>query len=245
MPVLDGVSSTKYLKGDGTWDTPPDNNDNTIPAIYCNTAAGTAAKIGQCTGFALLANSYCYMTLSVGNTYAGAITLNVNGTGAVAIKINNVASSATNYSLPAGTYIGFYDGSSFDFHTNGTIPGAAGAISGITSNATAVNQDVAASAYLTNYLAAEKKVVTLAVASWSSTTVTINSKAYYYYKVPVTAILVAHPIMYLSIDSLPTDAQEEAWGGLKMVANTSNNKLVFYSEAVPTVQLSVGVKGVV
>jgi hypothetical protein len=44
------------------------------------------------------------------NTAAGAITLNVNSHGAKPIYINGQPSSATNYSLPHGTYLGYFDG---------------------------------------------------------------------------------------------------------------------------------------
>ena len=201
--------------------------------------------MASCTGYALLAKSYIQVIIVNGNTVAGAITLNINGRGAKPIYINNAASSATNYTLPAGSYLVYYNGTNYYFSTDGSIPGATGAISGVTSDPTSTNSSMAASAYLCNYLAAEKKVINIAVANWSSGTTTVNNVAYHTYTVGVTAILVARPIMYLSIDSLPTDAQEEAWSGLKMVANTSNRQLTFYIETVPTVALSVGVKGVV
>lgn len=97
------------------------NIKNTIPTIYCDTAAGTAAKVGQLTGGVLVEGYYvCQIVNS--NSAASAITLNVNGKGAKAIYINNVASSATNYTLPAGMYIVYYATNKFRFRTDGAIP---------------------------------------------------------------------------------------------------------------------------
>ena len=120
-----------------------------------------------------------------------------------------------------------------------------GALQGMTSDPTSVSTALASTAYLCNYLAAEKMVISIATSDWSSTTVTIDSKAYYYYYLSVTSILVSHPIMFLATDSIPTDAQESAWGELKMVADTTNSRLCFYSTSVPTIAIPVGIKGIV
>ena len=45
-----------------------------------------------------------------GNTAQSALTFNVGSIGAKPIYINGVASSASNYTLPAGQYIARYDG---------------------------------------------------------------------------------------------------------------------------------------
>ena len=57
------------------------------------------------------------------NTANTALTLNINSTGAKPIYINGTVSSATNYTLPAGSYIVYYDGSNYYFDTTGKIPG--------------------------------------------------------------------------------------------------------------------------
>lgn len=108
-----------HWMGDGT-----DANDNTYTSVYCSTAAGTAAKGGSCTNFKLLANTYLYITIVNTNTSAGAITLNVNSTGAKPIYINGSASSASNYTLTAGTYLVYYNGTNYYFRTDGKITGA-------------------------------------------------------------------------------------------------------------------------
>lgn len=97
-------------------------NDNTVPTAYCSTAAGTAAKAATCTGYVLLTNSYFMLTLTNTNSATSALTLNINGKGAKTIYINGTASSSSNHTLPAGTYLGFYDGSHYHLRTDGKIP---------------------------------------------------------------------------------------------------------------------------
>lgn len=99
-------------------------NDNTVPSAYCSTAAATAAKTASCSGYTLLAKSYIQVILTQTNTAASALTLNINSKGAKPIYINGAASSATNYSLSAGSYLVYYDGTNYQFRTDGVIPGA-------------------------------------------------------------------------------------------------------------------------
>lgn len=94
---------------------------NTVPSVQCETAAGTAAKVGTCTNFSLLAKSYVYVNIRYTNTSAGAITLNINSTGAKPIYINGTASSSSNYGLSAGSYLAYYDGTNFYFRTDGVL----------------------------------------------------------------------------------------------------------------------------
>ena len=102
---------------------PASGNTDTYTSAYCNTAAGTAAKAATCTGYSLLANSYLHITMVNSNSSAGALTLNVNGKGAKPVYINGSASSSSNYNLPAGTYIVYYNGSNYYFRTDGAITG--------------------------------------------------------------------------------------------------------------------------
>lgn len=55
------------------------------------------------------------------NSVEGAITLNVNGKGAKPIYINGSASSASNYTLPAGSYLVYYNGTNYYFRTDGYL----------------------------------------------------------------------------------------------------------------------------
>lgn len=111
-----------------------DTNSNTIPATHCATGASTAAKVGDHTYYALRANSYTLVTMRYANSVKGAITLNINGTGAKPIYINGSASSASNYTLPAGTYLVYYDGTNYYFRTDDYI--TTGNITGTASNVT-------------------------------------------------------------------------------------------------------------
>ena len=94
------------------------------PAGLMRTNGGTAAKVAEWSFWsATQYPSWLVVTVGISNTYAGAITLKVNGSTAYPIYINGAASSATNYTLPAGSYFVYFDGSKFDFRTDGKIPG--------------------------------------------------------------------------------------------------------------------------
>lgn len=108
-------------------------NDNTVPTAYCTTAAGTAAKTATCTNYNLLAKSYTILLISTTNTAASALTLNINSKGAKPIYINGSASSASNYTMPAGSYLVYYDGTNYYIRTDGKITGS------ITGDAATVN----------------------------------------------------------------------------------------------------------
>lgn len=126
-----------------------DSNSNTVPSAQCETAAATAAKTATCTNFTLKANSFLFINVRYSNTKNTALTLNVNGTGAKPIYINGIASSSSNYTLPAGTYITFYDGTNYHFRTDNKIPanitGDAGTVNGHT-----VESDVPENAVFTD-----------------------------------------------------------------------------------------------
>ena len=92
-----------------------------IPCAYCNTAAATAAKTASCTDYTLTSKTYLHVLIKTANSSAGKITLNVNGKGAKDIWINGAVSSASNYTLPAGSYITYYDGSKYLFRTDGKL----------------------------------------------------------------------------------------------------------------------------
>ena len=106
----------------GWWADADYTDGNTYTSAYCGTSAGTAAKTATCTNYKLLTNSYLHLTVVYANTSQTALTLNVNSQGAKPIFINGVVSSNTNYTLPAGTYLAFYDGYNYYINTDGTIP---------------------------------------------------------------------------------------------------------------------------
>lgn len=73
------------------------------------------------TNYTATANTYLHINMRYANTSANALTLNVNGQGAKPIYINGTASSATNYTLPAGSYIIYYNGTNYYFRTDGKL----------------------------------------------------------------------------------------------------------------------------
>ena len=94
-----------------------------IPSGYCDTAGGTAAKVCQLDGFTNTANQWFLMVLVNANTYAGELSLDVNGTGALPLYIDGAISSASNYTLPAGVYaVGTSDGAKYSLRTDGKTP---------------------------------------------------------------------------------------------------------------------------
>ena len=118
VPSPAAGAQAKFLRGDGTWQMPA--NTDTVFG-HCKTAAGTAAKGVTFTDYSLLAKSQFILVLRYTNTAASALTLNVNGKGAKPIYINGKPSSSTNYTLPAGTYEVYYDGTNYYFWTDGTL----------------------------------------------------------------------------------------------------------------------------
>lgn len=62
-----------------------------------STADGTSAKASTITNFRLMKGAVVSVTFVNENTGYGALTLNINSTGAKAIYVNNAATSATNY----------------------------------------------------------------------------------------------------------------------------------------------------
>lgn len=129
----------KFLRGDGTWNLPETlatsryidglafNGSADINHYgTCSTAAGTAAKVVACTGFALKTGAHIRVKFTVTNTVtptaAAPLTLNVNGTGAKNILYHGSAVFSAGY-LSANRVIDFvYDGTQFavvgDWDTN-------------------------------------------------------------------------------------------------------------------------------
>lgn len=101
--------------------TPPTSDTNTVPAAYCDTAAATAAKTATCTGYYLLSKSFIHVIVTVTNTAAEALTLNINGKGAKPIYINGAVTSSSNYGLTRGSYLVYYDGTNYYFRKDGYV----------------------------------------------------------------------------------------------------------------------------
>ena len=93
-------------------------SDYSRQGAYCTTAAGTAAKVASMRGFVLQNGATFPITFTNANSAASALTLAINSTTAKPIYINNAVSSATNYTLPAGTYLCRYNGTNFYIDTS-------------------------------------------------------------------------------------------------------------------------------
>ena len=81
---------------------------DTIVTGHCTTAGNVAAKVITCHDYTLTLGNWLQVVMKNSNTAAALITLNVNGTGAKNLYINDVISSASNASIPAGTYLIYY-----------------------------------------------------------------------------------------------------------------------------------------
>ena len=124
MYALAGSNSRVTVSG-GTWRSLNYySSGNTYTTAYCSTAAATAAKGASMSSYVATANRYIMVTMTAANTAASALTLNINGTGAKPIYINGSASSSSNHTLPAGSYLVFYNGTNYYFRTDGKITGS-------------------------------------------------------------------------------------------------------------------------
>ena len=138
MFALNGADARATVTG-GVWRVINFYDTNTVPQAYCSTAAATAAKYASMSGYVLTANRYVMVTITNANTAASAITLSINGTGYKPIYINGSASSASNYTLPAGSYLVYYNGTNYYFRTDGQLNGPITAGTAGTSSATSGN----------------------------------------------------------------------------------------------------------
>ena len=93
--------------------------------LYCSTAAATAAKAA--TGIGLSYSRHNNIAFRIyftnDNTVKGQLTLNVNGQGAKNLFINGANSGSSNYTIPAGVYWCYYDGTQWQLWTDKSIWG--------------------------------------------------------------------------------------------------------------------------
>lgn len=130
--------SKKYLvTQDQTVDGMPLEGSAVIHYTTCSTVAATAAKTADLSGFKLGTGAWVAVKFTVTNTAANP-TLNINGTGAKAIRYRNAAVSAG--VLAANhIYLMVYDGTYWqivgDLDTNATYSAATQSTSGLMSAA--------------------------------------------------------------------------------------------------------------
>ncbi len=130
--------SKKYLvTQDQTVDGMPLEDSAVIHYTTCSTAAATVAKTAALSGFKLGTGAFVIVKFSVTNT-AASPTLNVNNTGAKAIRYKNAAISA-GYLAANKIYFFVYDGTYWqlvgDVDTNTTYSAATTTAAGLMSAA--------------------------------------------------------------------------------------------------------------
>lgn len=122
QPILLAYSTSQ---NSGCWMCIDNYWTNTIPQAQCDTAAATAAKTATMTSYSTTnTKSHLMVNVRYTNTSATALTLNINSQGAKPVYINGTASSTTNHTLPAGSYLVYYDGTNYYFRTDGMITGS-------------------------------------------------------------------------------------------------------------------------
>lgn len=117
------IVNSALNSGNGCWKaTAYQNSTYYYTTAYSGTAAGTAAKAAS-VSYYTLQKGYIPVMFIYDNTAAGALTLNINSTGAKPLYINGAPSSASNYTVPKGVYIVYYDGTNYHLRTDGKLPG--------------------------------------------------------------------------------------------------------------------------
>ena len=95
------------------------NTTYTITSVWCGTKASTAAKtFSNANYYTANDKSYFEITFRYANSAASALTLNGK-----TLYINGEPTSATNYTLPAGKYLVYYDNNIYYMRTDGKITG--------------------------------------------------------------------------------------------------------------------------
>ena len=125
--VVTGVNLQRDAKGHVTGVTVDSlkiysTDNNTIPAAYCTTDGSNGLKTASYTGYVLRKYNVFPIIFTKSNTAQGNLTLSINGTTAQGIVLNGESSSATNYTLPAGTYFCYYDGAVYHINTDDKLP---------------------------------------------------------------------------------------------------------------------------
>lgn len=91
--------------------------------VHCSTVAGDANKIGTTELYTKDNNNYFTLILENTNTAAELLTLNINSAGSYPIYINGEISSSSNFILPKGVYMVYFDQTNYYFRTDGAIEG--------------------------------------------------------------------------------------------------------------------------
>ena len=130
------INGTNYT---GWWHD-IDKGGGTVACAICTSSGATVAKEAEATGYALRTNNIFVITFTESNS-ATSFTLNVNGTGAKSVYINGASNGSGNTTLPAGTYLCYYDGSLYYLRTDGRLPIPSEAESGIITRSSGATLD--------------------------------------------------------------------------------------------------------
>lgn len=142
--MYDG-SYYRYITSVSQAGTTPSRGANTWFGTS-STAATTNAKTSTITNFVLTPGAVVYIAFSTANTYtSGALTLNVNSTGAKTIYYNNAATSSTNTLLwnAKETLVFVYSGSYWYFAGKSTNATSGGITDVQVNGSTVVSNNVA------------------------------------------------------------------------------------------------------
>ena len=129
----------------------PDNIDYDFgnPPFYygtCATAAATIAKVVSCSGFVLETGATIAVKFTYTNTGASP-TMNVNSTGAIAIKAHS-STAASTYHWKAGEVVMFvYNGSYWEMISKSTATTTYYGVTKLSSSVTSTSTAVAANSY--------------------------------------------------------------------------------------------------
>lgn len=129
FPPTGGTSRQNYTIG--CWrlvNTLDDNDQYGVTEAYCSTGASTAAKTATSVGYSLSAmnNIPFRIRFTNANSAKSLLTLSINSQTAKNIYIDGAVSSSSNYTIPAGVYWCYYDGTQFQLWTDGSIPAPKG-----------------------------------------------------------------------------------------------------------------------
>lgn len=112
------------------------NTTYNTPVAISTSSGGASAKSAVMTKYNLTGNRYFMIMFASQNTAATAVTLNVAGAGAKPLYLNGEATSASNYSFPAGVYVVYYDGTNYHIRTDNIIPGVVQTANALSSTLT-------------------------------------------------------------------------------------------------------------
>ena len=120
------VKTSHKIKGSGCTVVETDTSGNILINSFdghCFNGATASALTATVSGFELQSNTQFILRLTVTNDKQSLLTLNVNGLGAKNIYLNGTITSASNYGIPAGTYLVKYYNDAFYIRTDGKYTG--------------------------------------------------------------------------------------------------------------------------